>query len=163
TTGPGPEGGDSKKKKLRPHMPEKSGTGAALRMFPLLPKSCPKLAIAGIPTNVITKRTPRRIFISPSLDASRISPRPQHRAQQYSPPDLVNHLIGAQQNRFRHREAERLGGLHIDKKFDFCGLLDRQVGRLLAFENAPGIDAGYTVHVQIAAAVTSQAASRDEL
>jgi hypothetical protein len=35
-----------------------------------------------------------------------------HAAQQL--PALFDHLIGAQQVRFRYREAERLGGFDID-------------------------------------------------
>jgi hypothetical protein len=45
----------------------------------------------------------------------------------------------------RHSETERLGGLEIDEKLDFRGLLDRQVGRLLTFENPAGVNADLTV------------------
>jgi len=38
--------------------------------------------------------------------------------------------------RGEHVEAERLGGLKADHCLEFCGLLHRQVGRLLAFEDA---------------------------
>ena len=41
----------------------------------------------------------------------------------------------------RHFEAERLSGLEIDHQLEFGGLLDRQVGRLLAFKNPAGVDA----------------------
>jgi len=58
--------------------------------------------------------------------------------------------------------ADGLGGLEIEDQLDFRDLLHWQVGRLLALENPPGVDAGYAVHFRIAAAVARQAAGRDE-
>ena len=49
----------------------------------------------------------------------------------------------------RDGEAERLGGLEVDDQLDFRGLLDRQVGGLLALENPAGVDAGLTVRIVI--------------
>jgi len=40
------------------------------------------------------------------------------------------------------KQADRLSGPEIDHQLKFRGLLDRQLGRLLAFENAAGVDAG---------------------
>ena len=60
-------------------------------------------------------------------------------------------------------EAERLGGLEVDDQLELGGLLDRQVGGLLALENSAGVDAGLTVRVGDAAAVAHQAAGRDKL
>jgi hypothetical protein len=37
-------------------------------------------------------------------------------------------LVGALQQRLRHREAERFGGLQIDDQFKYGRLLDRQIG-----------------------------------
>jgi len=39
---------------------------------------------------------------------------------------LLDHLVGAQQDRCRQLDADRLGGLEIDDQLEFCGLLDRQ-------------------------------------
>ena len=41
-------------------------------------------------------------------------------------------VCGGQQ-RFRDGKAERLRGLEVDDKFEFRRLLNRQVGRFLAF------------------------------
>jgi len=53
----------------------------------------------------------------------------------------LDHLVRGRQQRFRDGEAERLGGLEVDDEFEFRGLLDREIGWFLAFENAAGIDA----------------------
>ena len=62
----------------------------------------------------------------------------------------------------RHLESERFGGLQVDDELEFGGLHDRQVGRLLALENAAGIDAGQTVQVRNTGSVAHQAAGRRE-
>ena len=51
-----------------------------------------------------------------------------------------NHLVGATEQRWRHGEAERLGGLEIDHKLKLGRLLDREIGGLLAAQDA--IDVG---------------------
>jgi hypothetical protein len=62
-------------------------------------------------------------------------------------PCLLDHLIGKREQPIRHVEAEPLGGLEIENKFEFGGLHDRQVGWVLAFENPPGIDANLPIGV----------------
>jgi len=51
----------------------------------------------------------------------------------------LNNLVRRGQSGFRNGKAERLGGLEVDGQLDFCDLLHRQVGRLLALENTAGI------------------------
>jgi len=45
---------------------------------------------------------------------------------------LLNHLVGAAEQRRRKGEAERFGDLEIDSELDFCKQFDRQVGGLLS-------------------------------
>jgi len=75
----------------------------------------------------------------------------------------LDHLIGGRQQRFRDGEPERFGGLEVDDKLNFCGLLHRQIGRFVAFENAPGIYANLVVVISDAAAIAHQAAGQGEL
>src|SRR5215471_2110031 len=47
-----------------------------------------------------------------------------------------DHLVGAREQRLRHGEAQRLRGLEVDDEFILGRRLHRQVGQLLASENA---------------------------
>ena len=51
-------------------------------------------------------------------------------------PASFDQLVGAREDRCWHSDAERLRGLKLDDQLDFSGLLDRQVGGFLAFENS---------------------------
>src|SRR5215471_15711233 len=52
------------------------------------------------------------------------------------PGELVDYLIGGDQQRFRDREAERLRGLKIDHQLEFRRKLHREIARLGAAQNA---------------------------
>jgi hypothetical protein len=54
---------------------------------------------------------------------------------------LFDHLICAGEYALWHREAERVGGLEIYHQLDLRGLLNWQIGRFLAFENAAHVNA----------------------
>src|SRR5438093_4185954 len=53
---------------------------------------------------------------------------------------LIDHFVGAGEHARRQLKTERLGGLKIDNEFVLGWRLHRQVGRLLAIEDA--IDVG---------------------
>src|SRR5207244_9412076 len=73
-----------------------------------------------------------------------------------------NHLVGTAEHRDRHGDAERLCRLEIDEQLNFGGLLHRQVCGLLAFEDAPGIQAGQPILLLDAGSVRHQPTGRDE-
>src|SRR5262249_10560543 len=74
-----------------------------------------------------------------------------------------DHLVGTRLQREWNGEPQRLRGLEIDHQFEFRGLLDRQVGRLFAFENPPGVDAGEAIRIGNAGSVTDQPAGHYKL
>jgi hypothetical protein len=68
----------------------------------------------------------------------------------------LDHLVGAGEQCHRHGEAERLGGPEIDNELDFRDLLYWQISRLLAIEDAPGVDANQSVQFSDTASVAHQ-------
>ena len=54
---------------------------------------------------------------------------------------LLDHLVGAGEQRRRHVDAERLGGRQIDDELELGRLHHRQIGGLGAFEDAAGVRA----------------------
>src|SRR5437667_7000381 len=51
-----------------------------------------------------------------------------------SPGALLNHLVRAQQQRLRNREAECFRGFEVDHHLELCRLFDRQIAGIGALE-----------------------------
>jgi len=47
----------------------------------------------------------------------------------------LNHLVGAEQQPLRDRDAERLRGFHVDRQLELCRPLDGKVRGLGTLEN----------------------------
>jgi hypothetical protein len=67
--------------------------------------------------------------------AARRWPRASKSRTIVSRSNSFDHLVGAGEDRWRHREAEFFRGLEIDDKFEFCGLLNGEVSRFGAIQD----------------------------
>jgi hypothetical protein len=72
--------------------------------------------------------------------------------------NLLDHLVGTQQNRLRYRQAERLGGLEVDDHLKFCRQLNGQLRRFRSAQDAIHISGGATKGVYLADARPPQQA-----
>jgi hypothetical protein len=70
----------------------------------------------------------------------------------------VDHLVGQDQSRRRHGEAERFGCLQVDHEFEFGWLLDREIGGLSAFEDFIDVVGCLAEQIRKIRAVDSQSA-----
>src|SRR5437763_4142775 len=75
---------------------------------------------------------------------------------------LFNDLVGALQQRMRHRETERSGGLQVDRQLEARGLHNRQLGRNGALQNASDIIADALTDLAAVRTVAHQPAGGDE-
>jgi hypothetical protein len=60
----------------------------------------------------------------------------------------------------RHVEAQCLGSVEIDYRLVFCRGFHRQVGRLLALEDASHVNAGLSKPIVDVRTITSQSSSK---
>src|SRR5205823_7383603 len=75
---------------------------------------------------------------------------------------LLNHLVGAGEERLRHGQAEGFCGFQVDDEFEFGRLLHWQIGGLRALEDPPGVDPGLTANRWPVNAEADQAAQIGE-
>src|SRR5262245_66638751 len=76
---------------------------------------------------------------APRRDMSALPPKTDIHQQ------LLDHLVGADEERGRHSQTKLLGRFGIDYQFKLRCLHHRQVGGFLSLENAADIQAGLTV------------------
>src|SRR5882724_9477188 len=79
------------------------------------------------------------------------------------PLPLLDDLIGTCQEHGRHFETKVLCGFQIDDEFEPDRLDNRQIGRLGALENLPGVIADLAISGRKVDTVTHEAASRHVL
>jgi hypothetical protein len=84
-----------------------------------------------------------------------------HAAEQKE--SLFDQFVGEADQRQRHCDAERLGGLEIGDQLDFRSQLNRQVGGLLALEIFAGVNATLTEYIVNICAVAYRAACHNSL
>jgi len=70
-------------------------------------------------------------------------------------------LVGADEDRWRHGEAECFGSFEIDDQLEPGRPLDRQIGRLGALEDLSDINSGLATGSREACSIADQAAGRD--
>src|SRR2546427_12236157 len=76
---------------------------------------------------------------------------------------LLDHLVRQDQERWWHRDPERLGGLEIDDQLELHRLLDGQVSGLAALQNLVHVGGGAPVEIGVIRAVAHEAASLRDL
>src|SRR5882757_6102232 len=84
-----------------------------------------------------------------------------HAPQQTS--SLFDHLVGTCEQGGRYFDADRFGRLRVDDELEPGRQLNRHVGRLLALEDAPSVDADLAKLVRKVRSVTHQPAGFGKL
>jgi hypothetical protein len=63
----------------------------------------------------------------------------------------------------RDRQSKRLRGLEVDRKIELGRDKHRQFSRLFSLENAPRVDAGFTIGVVLVRPLAHQSSGDDEI
>src|SRR5262245_13954258 len=92
------------------------------------------LAFTGRESNPLDRYKRFQIAVSSSFSGFILAQGKFH-GEPPSPFTSFDHLVCEGEQRRRNRQAERLGGRHIDNEIEFGRLLDRQVGRLCSAQN----------------------------
>src|SRR5690242_3368354 len=74
----------------------------------------------------------------------------------------MNHFVGAQQHRARDRESERLGSSDVDDELEAARLLDGELARLRALEDAVDVAREPQIQRRVVHGVRHQSARHDE-
>jgi hypothetical protein len=74
---------------------------------------------------------------------------------------LIDHLVGVGDERRRHVEAQRLGGLEVDRQLELGRKLNWKISRFFTSQDAIDIRRGSSIHIDRVNAVGHQAATRD--
>src|SRR5262245_51345812 len=73
-----------------------------------------------------------------------------------------NYVVGNSHYARRNGNAKCLSGLEVDRQFVLSRLHNRQIGRLLTFENSPDVDAYLAIRLRYPVAIRHQPASLSE-
>src|SRR5262249_57605822 len=99
-------------------------------------------------------------------DGGVLGPRgPRNRSaaeQRYELACSLDHLVGAGEHARRQLKAERLCCLEVDDQLVLGGRLYRQIGRLLALENAIDVAGCAVLLVDLISSIGDQAATGDD-
>src|SRR5438477_2416777 len=75
----------------------------------------------------------------------------------------LDHLVGVSEERLRHGEAERLGGLEVNYQLEFGRFLYRQIGGISTLEDSSDVNTGFAKDRREAHSIANQAAGLDAL
>src|SRR2546430_1421004 len=102
----------------------------------------------------VTRRKPTTGWMAAGRvhQAATLPPRPQ--PQRTRVVSSFDHLVGAREQRCWHFESERLGSLEVDRKLVLHRRLRRQVGRLLALEDAIDVASRAAILVEVIGSIT---------